>query len=30
MNLSLKLAEIEKQVSALISENIEYKKQLRK
>ncbi len=30
MNLALQLAEIEKQVSALISENIEYKKQLTK
>jgi 5-bromo-4-chloroindolyl phosphate hydrolysis protein len=28
MNLALQLEEIEKQVSALISENIEYKKQL--
>lgn len=28
MNLALQLAEIEKQVSILISENIEYKKQL--
>ena len=30
MNLALQLAETEKQVSILISENIEYKKQLRK
>lgn len=30
MNLALELSEIEKQVSALISENIEYKKQLTK
>lgn len=30
MNLALQLAEIEKQVSILISENIEYKKQLTK
>lgn len=30
MNLSLQLAEVEKQVSILISENIEYKKQLTK
>ena len=28
MNLALELEEVEKQVSALISENIEYKKQL--
>lgn len=28
MNLALELSEIEKQVSALISENIEYKKQV--
>ena len=30
MNLALELSEIEKQVSDLISENIEYKKQLTK
>ena len=30
MNLALKLAEVEKQVSALISENIQCKKQLTK
>lgn len=30
MNLALELSEIEKQVSSLISENIEYKKQLTK
>ena len=30
MNLALQLAEIEKQVSILISENIKYKKQLTK
>ncbi len=30
MNLALELSEIEKQVSVLISENIEYKKQLTK
>ena len=30
MNLALELSEIEKQVNGLISENIEYKKQLTK